>query len=193
MVTKKTIKKWNTYFNSLSPAEKRVAIAKDVLEQIKANRLHAQTGTYFDLDTKLESDQSIQANLNDVRCNACALGGMMLSHIKYNNECTVGEGDDINSTYIKNKLTNYFDEGQLALIEIAFEQWIDVILYNLDIKKNKLITGIYEYRLLTDLNLTEEQVIKAGNYFNGDGEIDSQDRLIQIMQNIIKNAGIFSV
>lgn len=192
MITTTQTKKWNSYFNSLSPADKRVAIAKDVLEQIKLKRLSALSGTYFNLSTDLDEDKSIQANLNKVECQACALGSMMFSHIKYNNECSVAEGEDIDSRYIKGKLHNYFDESQLVLIETAFEQWKDN--YNFDDEANELYVGdgAHSGDFLTDLDLGEEDLDRAGAYFD-EYEFTDEERLVKIMKNIVKNKGTFVV
>jgi hypothetical protein len=192
MITKKTIEKWNTYFNSLTPADKRVAIAKDVLEQIKLKRLSALSGTYFTLSSDLDGDKSIQANLNKVECQACALGSMMFSHIKYNNECSIGEGFNLDSRYIKGKLHNYFDEGQLVLIETAFEQWGTNYNYDGDAEDYYVCDGAYSGDFLTDLGLNKDDLDRAGEYFDEDSFTD-EEKLVKIMKNIVKNKGTFVV
>lgn len=165
MTSKKTIEKWNNYFNSLSTEEKRVAIAKDVLAQIKDKRLIPMSMIYFVINTTLDESSSIQANLNKVTCHACALGSLMFSHIKYNNKVTVREGSSIcNNNSISERLKDYFDRTQLNLIETAFEKWF------------------------TDESNTTDEII-ASKYCNNSE--NSEQRIIKIMKNLIRNKGTF--
>ena len=81
-------------FESLTKAEKRVAIAKDVIAQLK---YYARTGSwaYFHMKRTIGWDTQLQKELihkrNILECRVCALGGVMLSSIKYCNKATYGD------------------------------------------------------------------------------------------------------
>jgi ribosomal protein S27AE len=98
-------------------------------------------------------------------CPACALGNMMLSHVRLFDQVTLdqltGDREDITDV-----LEDYFDSDQLYLIEIAFES--DATFYNRG-NEDREKAGIY-----------------ARKYEN------PKHRLRAIMVNIIKNKGTFS-
>ena len=133
---KQEIDRRNKQFKGASNAQKRVLIAKDVIEQIKAKRFIPESGTWVDFnkqcDTLLETD-SIQEKFLDKTikdCNCCALGGLMMSCTLFNNRETVSDieehfeaiGDNIDyGTKFHNKFDKIFSRSQLLLIEKCFE------------------------------------------------------------------------
>lgn len=191
-ITKQQIKEWNEYFTSLSPAKKRVAIAKDVIEQVKAERYLAKNRTYIDFLMKF--DGQIQSKFDKVKCQCCALGAMFLSDVKYTNNCTIEDLDRINfSREEENRLQNYFDIEQLILIEAAFECWGFETITEFDgcEEDYRIIEGFGYDVMLSDLSLTSEDIDKAAQF--GYQYDDNSERLIAIMRNIIKNRGKFKL
>ena len=182
--TNKEIKGFNEYFNSLTPAKKRVAIAKDVIANINAKKYVACMGSYVNIyNTNLDS-QSLQKVLPQVTCSVCALGAMFVSDVKFNNNFNVG---DSTTSKIDNQLSKYFSKGQLALIEIAFERF-DTI-YDDDEEELRIENGYYSHISLKKLKITEDDVSSAIKFYN---KFDtSEETLIAIMENIIKNKGKF--
>lgn len=193
MVTQQQIKRWNTSFNKLSEEDKRVAIAKDVIKQIKAGKYYASTGTYVNLDVKLSDDTSLQKHFDEITCDVCALGGLFMSNVKFNNQCTYNElgcGKFLD-------LLKYFSKEQLFLIEIAFEGWEISDMLDFETEVNgyiDIMQGIYAGRYtleeITDTSDSTKSKMKAAMLF-GENYHDESDRLIAIMQNIVKNKGEF--
>ena len=134
------IDKRNKEFKKLSKAKKRVAIAEDVIDQIRLKKFEVQSGSWIDVITAnpwdarlLEEmkDESLQAKAlsNEVKCRGCALGGLMLSSTLYNNEATIRDMNsvDVGSLIQEEEdlpggLNSFFSKEQLQLIENAFER-----------------------------------------------------------------------
>lgn len=177
-VSKKTIERWNAFFNGLTKAEKRVAIAKDVLAQIKAGRY--QPAHCYSLISNGDSNESFQKQFNDVECRCCADGALLLSMVKYKNVFTIGDLNGLRgSSTIWRSLAKVFTPRQLFFIECAYEQ--------------RRSSEFYAAIVATDsLNFrpTEKDwdiVNQVSRYYLG----SSTDRLINIMKNIVKNNGEF--
>jgi hypothetical protein len=139
------IAKDNAAFEKMTPSEKRVTIARDVIAQLAVGRLVATTGLWlaspngmlFD-DSDAEKDLELQAVLKKTKtCEGCAMGGLFMCAVERANKLKVSElvnvdtdedgesfvtdgevqGDDAFS-YLK----RFFSKGQLEMIETAFEQ-----------------------------------------------------------------------
>jgi hypothetical protein len=123
-------------------AEKRVAIAKDVLRQLAAKKYRATPGTYCQLREhdakKLDrcSNDQLQGALPQLRsCAVCALGAAFMSAVaKFDNLSICGanlglaEGDfyvrtSPNRGLIFSHLEKFFSRRQIAEIECHFEGW----------------------------------------------------------------------
>lgn len=201
MVTNKQTEKWNNYFIGLSPEQQRIAIAQDVIAQMKAGKIIPESGTYFEIPdyyTPNDGNTSLQKLLPQITCNVCALGAMFHSHIKYNNKVTYEEYDGAYiSDLLSNKLNEYFDPKQLAMIEYAFEGFghdldpdFNICYWDLrGVAKNigNSTSDTVEEEFLTDL-------LNSHEYFDYliDGTNSNEDyRMYQIMHNIIRNNGTF--
>jgi len=190
-ITKKQIKQWNESFNKLSKEEQKVAIAKDVLQQIKVKTIIPTTGTYCALDLDwtdplLELD--VQSNFNQLKnfeCSVCALGAMMVSNVKFNNNFTFEKLNRSNSDVFVNTLEKYFERYELALIEFAFESWdIEDLIEDGEIKNGILSNESYIFH-----GLNYEEIEKACDFNRNIN--DESERMVRIMKNIIKNKGEF--
>ena len=74
------VKKWS----EMTPSEKRVTLAKDVISQLKKQKLNACTGAYITIDNIDDAKDNEQ--LNEVlkkqgTCEVCAKGALFISHI----------------------------------------------------------------------------------------------------------------
>lgn len=171
-----------------NPVEMRVAIAKDVLKQLAANKIVASQGVWLK-DSKL-SDLPAYANerynkegikkldvceyVNAInKCRVCALGSIFLSSVKlYNNVYMSSTKDpeieaanffeDLSSSPLK----RYFSANQLRYIEATFEG----------------LDGVHH-----------PNTFKEENYARAFHDLfpSTAERLKAIMQNIIENNGTF--
>jgi hypothetical protein len=189
-ITKTQIEKWNTYFNSLTKPQKRVAIAEDVIKQIKAKKYLPTNLTYIEVLNGAENDKyQVQQHFNKVKCECCALGSLFLSEVKFNNSCTF---EDLRDDYFDEapieRLKQYFSLGQLVLIEYAFEDFGEEALT--EFKKDYIVeNGVGYTKTLSKLKISLDDIKKAKMFC--EYLEHPKDRLTKILTNIIKNKGTF--
>ena len=181
-------------FSKLSKPQKRVAIAKDVIAQIKIGRYVANVGAYIDsinfkndLEMGEMKNKDIQKNFGKIEnCTVCAMGACLMSATKFANKLNFrdigGSTDDLDNKKVKDLFSKLFSPEQLLMIETAFEgegeSWND------------------ESRVAYDLfNLNKgyfkgSDMLRASDSF-GNGYEEDDEKLIAIMQNIIDNKGTF--
>lgn len=134
----KRTKEANALFSKMSPPERRVAIAKDVLLQLKSKRYKATSGIYIDFKNPLIeydnvadlSDAPLCALSEGVKCDVCARGAMFMSACGLFDKLTASDMnmdadysstlDGFDSEFQKYE-SRFFSRAQLALIEAAFE------------------------------------------------------------------------
>ena len=162
----------------LTKAEARVEIAKDVLKHLKAMKV--TRGIYCGSNgppdhalEKLEGDAQQHVGVIQKSCHVCALGSMMVSHIrKFDNfgmdEFLFGR---LGREQIAETLGKWFSQSQLDLIETAFETYPG--------KDNREAYEAWETGAKRKAKL-------FGNRFKTD-----RQRLKGIMENIVKNKGTF--
>lgn len=158
-------------------AAERVAIAKDVISQIRAKRLIAMSGTYlsaadnnwltqfgvYDEDmTDLDEESKNQQVVPPTKCNVCALGAVFVSALDRNDRLKVGDfapypGQDDLHNYLK----RWFTLNQLYLMEEAFEGY------------------------------SRPEYCGTDAEFFGSRYDNDEDRMLAIMRNIVKNDGTF--
>ena len=182
---------------------KRLAIARDVLAQLKLKRYKSTPGTYLhindvpDIDT-IDPNVSIQELFKtqpDVSCEVCALGACFMSLINLDNKVNVGqfcteEELDYNSRkyldadfdLMHERLGKYFPGHMLALIESAFEMR-EMGTSDTDPR----FARFYEAYDLIPEHLYQPAIVWGKRYKN------SNERLKAIMQNIVRNGGDFIV
>lgn len=174
----------NKKFWALPAAKKRVAVAKDVIRQINNGFYNPKTGTYFrpdDFKGDIEAENAVKLDvaLTEIgnrggHCTVCGIGGCFVSLArlgdKIKTEAAFGElveaGDEPSDYFMKRKLRKIFSSTQLSMIECAFEMYDG--------------HGDAHYQ-------KRELAADWGNELN----LDSRNRLIAIMKNIIKNKGEF--
>jgi hypothetical protein len=173
-------------FNSLSKAEKRVAVAKDVLAQIKAGKYIPNIGSYIKglhpevLPKNLRSLDDVQKNFSKLpQCNVCVLGACILSIAHLGDELKIYELSRVGNygnVYGKNtnaKILSVFSPHQLAMIEAAFETWIHPMGWS-----GHTLKGNFTSEIGDKLQYLYKNTSYAW-------------RLEDIMNNIIKNKGTF--
>lgn len=178
-------------FEELSDSEKRVRIANDVLIQLDKGKIKARQGSYFDLKIPTEEfrdERDLQDLLKSRKktikpCTACAMGALFTCHVMETDNFKLGQTRDdcfsprqpVNTISVARyqmdeRLTEFFELGQLRLIECAFE----------------MSTTFY-----TDDFWGEpgDEAARAKEF--GERYRWPKQRLRAIMKNIIKNNGKF--
>lgn len=190
-----SIKKANALFKKLSPAQKRVHIAKDVIAQLKSKKYKARAGDYLKINLtketlpQSESEQLI-CSLSDknVTCECCARSAIFASAVRNFNSVKISDvdtsSDGLSNIHYNEEIIlegyetervekEYFSPNQLVLIESCFEQ---NVLNNFNVKE-------------TDSFF--EDVCAAAEY--GNSFKSPEKRMIEIMNNIIENDGEFVI
>lgn len=114
----------NREFDAMAKAQKRVAIAKDVLAYLRAGKIKTDVPGYLN-DVDLRNGEQVRDSLQatDRACQACAIGACFVAanlradDLEVRALCRNGSWDDGMRDY----LARWFSRGQLCLIEAAFE------------------------------------------------------------------------
>ncbi len=120
-------------FDKLTPSERRVAIAKDVIEQVEGGRYWASSGNWCNMyepkkcHTLMASEegQELQPVINEANCAVCALGAVFASAVGLYDNCKVTGSMRtglMNMADLYKLLSNHFEASQLVAIEIAYER-----------------------------------------------------------------------
>lgn len=132
------VSKANKEFDKMTPSEKRVQIARDVLAQLASKRLIATEGLWLNgkgskplfTNNQLEENAELQSVLSKQKqCTGCALGGMFMCAVeradklklKDLSEDSQDEGH-IEHDDVFDYMEKYFPRDQLDKIESAFER-----------------------------------------------------------------------
>jgi hypothetical protein len=199
-------------FSRLTKAAQRIAIAQDIIAQLKAKKAIAKSNVFLAFNGISEEDAGdLCLTLREVRskvenCSVCAIGAIMLSQLNINGDIGLDQANtychngnfavDARKEYsVENELspyvTKYFKADQLQKIEIAFE----------------LGGGAFYIQDYLRGERSEPSWEEFNNEFNNGVVISEQDardavkfgkryknitnRMIAIMQNIIDNNGEF--
>lgn len=180
---KKTAKKTAAKpFEKLTPAQKRVQIARDVLAQLAAKRFKATHLVWVSKDGNHGINLDRVSNEKEVcdvtkklkKCNVCAMGGLFVAAVERADALKIGDidGTDCHAetgrefrSFANDDLFGYlkrfFSMAQLEDIETAFEAG------------NGATDGTYEAKFFLE------------------GVEEPNDRMRLIMENIIANGGRF--
>ena len=170
-------------FRKLSKDRKRVAIAKDVIAQLKSNKYQASPGDWCFISNvssdKFDTQSEVRdvINDNDTTCEVCATGGIFASCVRLNDQFKITNNrkpiDNVDNTLgilpqsVLNHTGKFFSKSQIRLIENAFECG----------------NG---YFAQYGFNSKDLRAIAFGEKFN-----TSEACMIAIMENIIENKGEF--
>lgn len=177
-------------FSRLSAAAKRVAIAEDILKQIKLNQYQIEQGTWLNIDQPDEPDlegllrkaegsptqnrllgskQTVVVEVPAATCTCCAVGAACASAIRLFNNYELQRENDLDGIEEGHKvLGRYFTKEQVELFEAAFEQRSDESMH--EDCKEKLLSRALEFGCRYD---------------------DDTKRAEAIFRNIVKNNGVF--
>ena len=153
---------------TMTPAEQRVAIAKDALAWIEAGALKPMPGVFVSPVNVTES-LSPTGQLRDAvlgPCEVCAIGAMFIAKAVRFDEVTT---DQYRCGQFHEPLRRHFDAKQLALIETAFEG--QVYVWN------------------EDARLSDAEKWAAHGFYAA--HVGASSRLTAILRNIIANDGTF--
>lgn len=122
-----------TQFNKLSIYKRRVILAKDVLDQLRAEKIREKRGTYVGI-TKYPkkfrhnnfygidlSSKNFQELLNDEtsKCNVCAKGAMICSYASKFDSISEYKAANGDSAILKKAVGSLFWD----VLELLFEGW----------------------------------------------------------------------
>jgi len=109
-------------FNALSKSEKRIAIAKDALVQIKTKKIIATNGHYLSILSGFKNEDSLQKKIDSkgFSCQCCAKGALFISCVRQVNQVNMTDNWS-DERFQKSKSKDYFSVLQLDMIETAFE------------------------------------------------------------------------
>lgn len=170
----KALEKSNEKFHKLSKKKQRLAIAHDVVQQVKMKKFIASPGIYHRIGTdgplsldetsRLYSDMQKFLLESEKACNVCGLGAAFCSLARLGDETSWASRD-------RWALKPIFGYDQLALIEMAFEGW------GFDRAEEE------------GLDVSKEEVARTRDFYRR--RPDASKRLVAIFNNIIKNDGTF--
>jgi hypothetical protein len=167
-------------FGRMSAAAKRVAIAKDVIAQIRAKQYRIKCGIWLSvdgIDTDVGVEGACQAALlgqeikiEPAKCDCCALGAAMASSLRLFN---IGEFcNDVELGDLTKQLGKFFSKEQMGLIEATFECRSEPLCELAPEGKDEF-SDLFIYNTARFRRMTCE------------------NRAIAIFENIIKNKGTF--
>lgn len=175
----------------LTKVQRRLAVVKDAIKQIKLNKYIPISGDVVEfLDGNIKDDIS---NAEDVDakqviknllkqdapvCSVCARGSLLVSIVHKENNFKLSEFNSCVGSYSASgttdtKLLTLFPEKQLALMEQAFEEG----------------GGDIGWNALNHVYLTDDEVDKCSVFH--DKYEDETSRLLGIFNNAVKNKGLF--
>lgn len=169
----KKIEKSNKAFEAMSPAEKRVAIARDAIERIKLGNVNPNRGYLLrNVIHFIETSKDMKTIVNEESCTVCAKGGLFVSYVgRVNNfnTCDLDDDSECKTSRPMKKLLELFTREQLDGIEVAFEEQS----YSWTITGHReFINNCRSYQLNCKIS-------------------SSYDAMLSICKNIIKNKGEF--
>ncbi len=164
----KTLEEKNKEFDAMIPCQKRIAIAQDVIAQVRVKRFAATPGTYVRMGAKYEDRITHKDKVEElleiegVQCNVCAKGALFMAHVMKTGNCDMSDANHTGTHSIAYRLKGVFDKDQLDMMESAFE------------------------RSPFGSTSNVHAAVKFGKGYN-----NPDDRLIAIMENVIANRGDF--
>src|SRR5208282_271957 len=172
----KQIENQNKKFHKMSYRKQRLAIAEDVLRQIKLKKYVATVGSYVRsylaeklINESRQNDQVLDFQkvllANTPECQVCGLGAAFCSMARLGDEVQMDDSSEIHE-----HLTAIFGGHQVSLIEHAFEGF--------DAGGNEETSPI-----------SENEKVACRKFF--DKRPSDSKRLAAIFRNIIKHDGKF--
>ncbi len=172
-----TIIERNVEFNKLKTSDKRLVVVQDALDSVINEIITPKQNKYCEQYSYESEELDIMTN-PDIKCEACAIGTMLISTCRFTNELTYS---DVSYKLLWNKslpnFTSIFTDEQLFTIERCFEKdlgnestYINNFHLNFPRKAEKINEVASQYRKAFP------QVL---------------DRMVAIFHNMLRNNGIF--
>lgn len=196
-------------FESLTPEQKRVAVARDVIARIDADKIDVRQGMYLELflDIEEEGTDDLRDLLSRVKqraqCRVCALGGLLVSYVGFVDRVKVAREYDEDRPHETNV---HADSG--TVYDPVTDDPIDVPIVG-SCRPNHILVDIFSVKQLDMIEIAFEMDTHIvgdswtplvhrraakmyGRHLN-ETAVWPSDRLKAIMQNIIDNNGAFVV
>lgn len=205
-------------YKEMTPEERMVALAKDVLWRLDLGQFQAESGHYiravrvredgvintiYDLIDPPEESRDLQTHLaemrkdDDTECRVCALGALLYSAVEAWDEVTT---DEAKKVWKPLHIRFDFDIKTLALTEVAFEGRANGIISQLweHAYVNKATDPKYVPHSDEDVSMEDQESISWWEYtealaFHDSYAGDADRRLRAIMLNVVRNRGRFVV
>lgn len=197
-------------FKALSKSDRAMLVAKDVIQQIKARRYNVRAGSYikhivfkgkiYYFNNGSIKNNDIKKNFEEIdSCVVCAIGSCILSTTKFANKLKFGDVGATTESFNSKAITllnTIFTPKQQLLIECCFEGYI-YLASPTEFKKRREKES-FEYNessqrfahIKSDsLKLTYDEVLSCLTFkvkYKTETTL-----LVGIMENIIKNEGVF--
>ncbi len=207
-------------FDKLSWADRCVAIAQDVIDQLairryvayqgnwctayRGNTLYVDSCTMPNLDLKLDAE--LQPEIVEARCKVCAIGAVFASAVGlYDNfKVPLGAGlGRFGRGPVHTVASAYFDQVTLMAMEIAFEVGEGWSRWGLmsgfypessektEKDRENTINDLLAQISPSTVNIFETHELFDRAYKFGNDIVNTSERMIAIMQNIVDNNGEF--
>ncbi len=156
----------NRRFRAMTKAQKRVAIAKDVLELLDSKKIVAQRGIYLGIDINKTTAALVKPHetvlrdllpIPSVQCQVCAIGSVFTAMV----------------------LNRGIDGDEVAVRPTSYYS------------NKPLFKPIYRDDMADELKIcfSEAQLRKMEGFFEDDNDVDDDDQLRTVMEHIIKTKG----
>lgn len=188
------VAKLNKAFEALSPSEKRVYIARDVLAQIALKKLIPATGVWLTGKTSslvkerdLKSDPELQDIIAKTKqCEGCAMGGLFMSAVCIADELRVSELEGVKSFQTDREIDKTFGYSLTPFTDGGDVEHGDAFKY---LKRFFTRDQLVKIEAAFEQNGGSECDYEAGEF--APETQDPTERMTLIMQNIIVNKGTF--
>jgi hypothetical protein len=211
---KRAIARENRLFEKLSPADKRVQIARDVLSQIELKKFIPESGVWLGSGDSggselfsmkdVEKDAELRDVINKTEvCTGCALGGIFMCAIKRVDDLKIGQLAAVKEA--KHNVKQYGYDLEDALTHDMGPDLVDILKYmkrfftENQLELIELAFEIGSGGISSDGSAAHESarsflVVDEDRYHDDESEgiiNNDSDRLRLIMENIIVNKGTF--
>lgn len=176
-------------FEALTTNQKRVAIAKDIIQRILADQFIAKRGVYVGVvnSDEFDEDDDVKSNIDKAICNVCQIGAIIMSATGFRNSLIFSDLYEDPTEAYNDIIKDLFTPFQYWLLEYIFE--------DKNVGRPGALGCGYALSALdivieeTELSADEEDIL--------DQFIDTypreEDRIIAMMKIIIKNKGEFDI
>lgn len=192
-----TIAERNKAYKAMTTRQKAVAVAMDVISQIKAKKYTPENLTYFKFEKQIsylhcnitkEVDTSLQVALETEPCQVCAIGATFASCVRLGNSARTSGiiGASNPAKYMFTHTRAAFTSREMRAMEIVFE-------YTEVLELTNFFGQTDIERLVTYRNSITEKYMSIKRGWISAVVPEPAALLIGIMNNVIANDGLFLV